>query len=91
MDMRIVLMTFTTLFLAELGDKTQLAVLSLTASTKQPLSVFVGAAAALLAVTAVGVLVGEGLTRLVPAWVLHKAGAVAFVAVGCWMLIQGGK
>ena len=79
--------TFTTLFLAELGDKTQLDVLSLTASSRQPLAVFVGAALALPAVTAIGVLVGEGLTRIVPGWVLQKAAALAFIATGLFMFL----
>jgi putative Ca2+/H+ antiporter (TMEM165/GDT1 family) len=87
MDLRLIAPTFTTLFLAELGDKTQLAVLSLTASSKQPLAVFIGAACALLAVTAIGVLVGEGLSRVVPAWLLQKAAAVAFIAIGLVMFV----
>ena len=87
MDLRLLATTFTTLFLAELGDKTQLAVLSLTASSKQPLAVFIGAACALLAVTAIGVLVGEGLSRVVPAWLLQKAAAVAFIAIGLIMFV----
>ena len=48
MDLKIIGTTFMTLFLAEMGDKTQLAVLSLTAASRQPLSVFVGAVSALL-------------------------------------------
>ena len=88
MDLRLIATTFTTLFLAELGDKTQLAVLSLTASSKQPLAVFIGAACALLAVTAIGVLVGEGLSRIVPAWLLQKLAATAFVIIGVVMFFQ---
>lgn len=42
MDYRVFVTTFATLFLAEMGDKTQLAAINLTASTKQPLSVFLG-------------------------------------------------
>lgn len=87
MDLRLIATTFTTLFLAELGDKTQLAVLSLTASSRQPLAVFVGAALALLAVTAIGVLVGEGVSRIVPGWLLQKAAAIAFIAIGLIMFV----
>ena len=87
MDLRLIATTFTTLFLAELGDKTQLAVLSLTASSRQPLAVFVGAALALLAVTAIGVLVGEGVSRIVPAWLIQKAAALAFIAIGVLLLL----
>lgn len=87
MDLRLIVTTFTTLFLAEMGDKTQLAVLSLAASTKQPLAVFVGAALALLSVTAIGVLVGEGVSRIVPSWFLQKAAAIAFLAIGLIMFV----
>lgn len=91
MDLRLIATTFTTLFLAELGDKTQLAVLSLTASSRQPLAVFVGAALALLAVTAIGVLVGEGVSRIVPAWLIQKAAALAFIAIGVILLLGKGS
>jgi len=88
MDLRLIATTFTTLFLAELGDKTQLAVLSLTASSKQPWAVFIGAMGALALVTAMGVLIGQGLTRVVPAWLLQKLAAAAFLIIGAVMLVQ---
>ena len=47
---------FVTLFLAELGDKTQLAVITMTASTESKISIFLGASAALVVVTILGVL-----------------------------------
>ncbi|HEX9781004.1 MAG TPA: TMEM165/GDT1 family protein [bacterium] len=88
MDLAVMLTTFTTLFLAELGDKTQLAVLSLVASTRRPLSVFVGGAAALLAVTAIGVLFGQGLTRVVPESLLRRTAAAAFIIVGLVLFLR---
>jgi len=88
MDLHVVWMACSALFLAELGDKTQLAVLTLVASTRKPLAVFVGASVALVTVTALGVLFGQGLTRLVPERLLHKAAALAFVAIGLVMLIR---
>jgi putative Ca2+/H+ antiporter (TMEM165/GDT1 family) len=91
MDLKIVGATFMTLFLAEMGDKTQLAVLSLAAATRQPLAVFVGAAGALLLVTGLGVLVGEGLTRIVPEVILHKAAALLFIVIGVVMLFSKGE
>ena len=91
MDLKIIGTTFLTLFLAEMGDKTQLAVLSLAAATRQPLAVFVGAAGALLLVTGLGVLVGEGLTRIVPEVILHKAAALLFIIIGVVMLFSKGE
>lgn len=78
--------TFATLFLAELGDKTQLSVITLTAKTKSPVPVFLGAAAALVLVTLLGVLAGEALLRVVPEQVIKKIAAAAFIVIGSLML-----
>ncbi len=58
--------TFTTVFLAELGDKTQLATLLLTAHSRQPVVVFIGAAAALICSSLVAVLLGRWLAKKMP-------------------------
>jgi putative Ca2+/H+ antiporter (TMEM165/GDT1 family) len=89
MDWRVAGTTFVTLFLAELGDKTQLAAVTLAASTKRPWSVFVGGAAALAAVTGLGVLFGEGLLRAVPERLVRRGAALLFIGVGAWMLWRG--
>ena len=86
MDWKIFGTAFLTLFLAELGDKTQLAVITMTASTEAKVSVFLGASAALVVVTLLGVLVGGVLTQWVPAEWLHRIVAVAFIAIGVSML-----
>lgn len=88
MDWRIVWMAFGTVFLAELGDKTQLAVLTMTASSAQPLAVFLGAAAGLVSVTMVGVLAGGVLTRWLPPTVIQRAAAIAFIGIGFWLLLR---
>jgi putative Ca2+/H+ antiporter (TMEM165/GDT1 family) len=74
--------TFGLLFLAELGDKTQLAVLSLSSQHGDVWPVFAGGALALTLVTALGVVGGQGLRRLVPERVLLWASAVAFIVMG---------
>ena len=58
--------TFTAVFLAELGDKTQLATMLLTAQSGQPLIVFTGAASALICSSLVGVLLGRWLSKTMP-------------------------
>lgn len=83
--LRVLLSTFALLFVAELGDKTQLAVLSMTAKHKMPLWIFLGATLALAAVTAIGVLGGEVLTRVIPELVLRKIAAALFVVMGVLM------
>jgi putative Ca2+/H+ antiporter (TMEM165/GDT1 family) len=87
MDWKIFLTTFGTIFLAELGDKTQLAAIMMTSKTKLPLSVFMGASLALCLVTLVSVLLGEGLTAVIPQNILKKVAALAFVAIGLWMFL----
>jgi putative Ca2+/H+ antiporter (TMEM165/GDT1 family) len=87
MDWKLLLSTFTSIFVAEIGDKTQLATMSLAAGGRSKLSVFLGAALALTATSALGVLVGEGVSRLVPAiWLRRIAGAV-FVILGVLFLV----
>ncbi len=91
MDYKVVATAFLTLFLAEMGDKTQLAVLTLSASSGRPLSVFAGAAAALVAVSGLGALFGGAVTRVVSPQALHKAAAAAFIGIGAWMLLAPEK
>ena len=76
------------LFLAEMGDKTQLAVLSLAGQAGSALAVFLGGVLALTGVTALGVLGGEALCRLIPERVLLWLSAVTFTVVGA--LIASG-
>ncbi len=77
--------TFALLFVAELGDKTQLAVLSLSGQTRAPWAVFAGGTLALTAVTALGVIGGEGLARRVPERLLLWLSAAAFIVMGLLM------
>lgn len=86
MDWKIFGTAFITLFLAELGDKTQLAVITMTAKTDSKLSVFLGASLALIAVTALGVLLGGILSEYIPTEWLQRIVAVAFIVIGVLML-----
>ena len=86
MDWKIFVTAFLTLFLAELGDKTQLAVITMTASTESKLSIFLGASLALIVVTGIGVLVGGILSELVPTEWLQRIVASAFIIIGILML-----
>ncbi len=87
MDWKVFLTTFGTIFLAELGDKTQLATIMMTSKTRLPLSVFIGASLALCLVTMAGVLFGEGLIAIIPQNILKKVAALAFIAIGVWMFV----
>jgi putative Ca2+/H+ antiporter (TMEM165/GDT1 family) len=87
-ELKVLLNTFALLFVAELGDKTQLAVINMTAKHKMPIWVFVGATLALAAVTGIGVLGGELLTRFIPEMVLRRVAAILFVAMGLLMWFE---
>lgn len=77
--------TLALLLVAELGDKTQMAVLSLASRYAAPWSVFVGGALALVLVTGLGVAGGQALSRIIPTRLLLWASAVAFVVMGVLM------
>ena len=55
--------TFTTIFIAELGDKTQIATLMLSAESGKPIIVFLGSSLALISTSVVGVLIGKWLSK----------------------------
>ena len=57
--------TFTTIFIAELGDKTQIATLMLSAESGKPIIVFIGSSIALISSSLVGVLIGKWLSNKV--------------------------
>jgi putative Ca2+/H+ antiporter (TMEM165/GDT1 family) len=87
MDWRVAFTTFGIIFLAELGDKTQIAAMTMAAQKKRPWEVFLGAALALAAVSAIGVIVGSTLGHYLPVeWIKRVAGA-AFIVIGVLVLI----
>ena len=87
MDLRVLLTTFGVIFLAEMGDKTQLAAMTMAAQTKKPWAVFIGAAVALAAVSALGVLVGSVIGDYVPLIWVKRVAASAFIVIGGLMLM----
>ncbi|HLE81952.1 MAG TPA: TMEM165/GDT1 family protein [Dehalococcoidia bacterium] len=88
MDWRLFFTTFGLLFVAELGDKTQLTVITLVARNQNPVPVFLGAVIALALVTLLGVVFGQAITQLIPETLLHKGVAVAFVAIGALLWFE---
>ena len=76
-------------FLAELFDKTQLAVFALSTQTRSPWAVLLGAGSALLLSTALAVAIGCVVGRVVPpGWIkgVHYAGGALFILVGIWTI-----
>jgi putative Ca2+/H+ antiporter (TMEM165/GDT1 family) len=87
MDLRVLLTTFGIIFLAEMGDKTQLAAMTMAADSKKPWAVFLGASLALTAVSLLGVLVGSLLGDYVPVVWVKRVAATAFIVIGVLMLL----
>jgi putative Ca2+/H+ antiporter (TMEM165/GDT1 family) len=79
--------TFAAVFIAELGDKTQLATLGL-ASERARLPVFIGSASALIATSAIAVLAGGAVARYVPPVYLQRAAGALFILLGAWTLYR---
>jgi putative Ca2+/H+ antiporter (TMEM165/GDT1 family) len=85
--MKHLLVIFVTVFLAELGDKTQLATLLFTAERQQhPFLIFLAAAFALIAATAIAVLLGTMAERYLSMIPLKLIAGLGFVAIGIWTL-----
>ena len=89
MDWRLMLTTFGVIFLAEMGDKTQIAAMTMAAEKKRPWEVFIAASLALVTVSAIGVVIGSALSQYLPLdWIKRGAG-VAFIIIG--LLVLTGK
>ncbi|HEX5056366.1 MAG TPA: TMEM165/GDT1 family protein [Gammaproteobacteria bacterium] len=89
MELKALLTVFVTVFLAELGDKTQLATL-LYATDKSvgKWTVFAGASLALLSATAIGVLAGQLLSEHISPRQLHYLAGAGFILIGIWTLLK---
>ena len=91
MDYKIFFTTFGMVFLAELGDKTQLATFCLSADCDPKWSVFFGAALALVLSTLIAVALGSALSRVVPESYIKIGAGIFFLAAGVWMLADAGR
>lgn len=85
-EIQIFFSTFITIFLAELGDKTQLTTLLMSAESNSPWIVFLGAGSALVATSLIGVGVGHWLSKRVSAKTLETAAAVLLMLISVWLL-----
>lgn len=83
MDWKLLVTTFGTLFVAELGDKTQLACMLMTAKSQKPWTVFLGSSLALVLVSFLGVMFAQFVCQYVSPTIIKKVAAVSFVVMGC--------
>ncbi|MEB3200240.1 MAG: TMEM165/GDT1 family protein [Synechococcaceae cyanobacterium] len=86
----LLLSTFVTVFLAELGDKTQLAIVSISGTSQRPGAVFAGSAAALVMASLVGAAAGGSLSSLIPTDALELAAAFGFLIIGTRLILKAG-
>jgi putative Ca2+/H+ antiporter (TMEM165/GDT1 family) len=89
MDWKILSTVFASVFIAELGDKTQLATM-LFAADKQisKLAVFAGASLALILTSAIGVLAGSVISQYISEKHLQYVAGIGFIAIGVWTLVK---
>ena len=80
--------TFITVFLAEIGDKTQLTTITLSSTTNKPLAVFIGSSTALILATLLGALAGSSIANLIPAFILKLLSGIVFLFIGTNLLLQ---
>jgi len=78
--------TFFTVFLAELGDKTQLAIVSISGTSSRPGAVFAGSACALVLASLVGAAAGGSLSSVIPTDALQLAASVGFLILGARLI-----
>ncbi|HPE78678.1 MAG: TMEM165/GDT1 family protein [Sedimenticolaceae bacterium] len=89
MDLKMLGLVFGTVFLAELGDKTQLATLLFAADRDiNKWLVFAGASLALIATSAIGVLGGALISQYISERTLHTIAGVGFILIGVWTLVR---
>ncbi|MBE9092682.1 TMEM165/GDT1 family protein [Tychonema sp. LEGE 07203] len=86
MDWQLLGITFMTVFLSELGDKSQLAAIALGSSSNSPRAVFFGTASALLLASSIGVLVGQGTAEVLPEQLVKTIAAIGFAVMGLRLL-----
>ena len=89
MEYKVLLTVFTAVFIAELGDKTQLATMLFAADKEvSKLTVFLGASLALIVASGIGVLAGGFISQYISERHLHYIAGIGFIAIGIWTLFK---
>ena len=85
----ILITSFSTIFLAELGDKTQLATLIISAQSGRPLIVFIGASLALISTSLLGVLIGRWIANNLPRQKFTVVSGIVMLSLGIYLVTRG--
>jgi putative Ca2+/H+ antiporter (TMEM165/GDT1 family) len=91
MQLPLLASTFATVFLAELGDKTQLAIVTISGTSNRSGAVFAGSAAALVLASLLGAGAGGSLSAVIPPNALQLAASVGFLVIGLRLVIKSGQ
>ena len=86
MVLSLLLSTFLAVFVAELGDKTQLATLTISGNSNKPLAVFLGSSSALVFASLIGALTGGSISSFLPEAVLKSVASLTFLIIGIKLL-----
>ena len=85
----ILISSFTTIFIAELGDKTQLATLMLSAQSGKPYLIFFAASLALIFTSLLGVLIGRWIANNLPRQIFTLGTGILMLSIGSFLAVQG--
>lgn len=88
MILSLILSTFLTVFIAELGDKTQLATLTMSGTSQKPLAVFLGSSIALVLASLIGALAGGSISNFVPEIILKLIASLTFLIIGLRLFLN---
>jgi putative Ca2+/H+ antiporter (TMEM165/GDT1 family) len=91
MQLPLLASTFITVFLAELGDKTQLTIVTISGTSTKPVAVFLGSSAALVLASLLGAFAGGSLSSLIPADALQLAASAGFLLIGIRLIVRAGR
>ena len=88
MILSLLLSTFITVFIAELGDKTQLATLTISGASNRPIAVFLGSSSALVFASLIGALTGGSISSFVPEVILKSIASITFLIIGVRLFVN---
>ena len=88
LNAKLIVSTFMMIFLAELGDKTQISTFALASNSRSMLSVFLGASGALVLTTLIAVVLGGVIGRFVPERLIKIVSAAVFIGFGVLTLVE---
>ncbi len=91
LDLKLIFSTFLVVFLAELGDKTQIATFAFACESKSEISVFIGAASALVLTTFIAVLIGGTVGKVIPIKATKLTAGIIFLVFGIWTIAEAIK